>query len=110
VQLLRQHAGRTTENVVRLATLDELRTFAVSRLTKIRGLLAHPESVEKAHEALAESVGELTLEATTENGKRTYLAHGKVDFFGEAGMLHSRGAGGAARTDRDIRFTIKVAA
>jgi site-specific DNA recombinase len=78
--------------------LDELRTFAVSRLTKIRELLAHPESVEKAHEALAESVGKLTLEATTENGKRTYLAHGKIDFFGEAEMAHSGGAGGQNRT------------
>ena len=62
------------------AKLDELRTFAVSRLTKIRELLAHPEDVEKAHEAIADRVGQLTLEATNENGKRTYLAHGKVDF------------------------------
>ena len=62
------------------AKLDELRTFAVSRLTKIRELLAHPEDVEKAHKAIAERVGQLTLEATNENGKRTYLAHGNVDF------------------------------
>ena len=60
--------------------------------------MAHPESVEKAHEALAESVGKLTLEATIDNGKRTYLAHGRVDFFGEAEMLHSGGAGGPACT------------
>jgi chromosome segregation ATPase len=80
------------------AKLDELRTFAVSRLAKIRELLAHPESVEKAHEALAESVGRLTLEPTWENGKGTYLAHGRVDFFGEAEMLHSGGAGGQNRT------------
>jgi len=32
--------------------------------------------VQEAHEALAERVGQLTLEATNENGK-TYLAHGK---------------------------------
>jgi hypothetical protein len=75
-----------------------LQTFAVSRLTKIRELLAHPESVEKAHEVLAESVGKLTLEATTENGKKSYLVHGKVDFFGEEGILHSGGAGGQNRT------------
>src|ERR1700730_51145 len=78
--------------------LDELRTFAVSRLTKMRELLAHPENVEKAHEAIAERVGQLTLEATTENGKRTYLAHGKVDFFGEEELAHSGGAGGQNRT------------
>ena len=80
------------------AKLDELRSFALSRLTKIRELLAHPENVEKAHEAIAERVGQLTLEATNENGKRTYLAHGKVDFFGEEELAHSAGAGGQNRT------------
>jgi hypothetical protein len=30
----------------------------VSRLTKIRELLAHPEDVEKANEAIAERVGQ----------------------------------------------------
>jgi site-specific DNA recombinase len=80
------------------AKLDELRTLAVSRLTRIRELLKHPEDVEKAHEAIAERVGQLTLEATNENGKRTYLAHGKEDFFGEEDLAHSGGAGGQNRT------------
>jgi hypothetical protein len=78
------------------AKLDELRTFAVSRLARIRELLAHPENVLKAREALAEQVSSITLEPVNENGKRTYLAHGRVDFFGEAGMAHSGGAGGPA--------------
>lgn len=68
------------------------------RLTKIRELLAHPENVQKAHEALAERVGQLTLESVEEGGKRAYLAHGKVDFFGEEEMAHSVGAGGRNRT------------
>jgi hypothetical protein len=67
---------------------------------KIRELLAHPEDVEKAHEAIAERVGKLKLEATNENGKRMYLAHGKVDFFGEEDLAHSGGAGGPAWTER----------
>jgi site-specific DNA recombinase len=79
------------------AKLDELRTFAVSRLAKIRELLAHPESIAGAHELLAEQLGSITLEPVTENGKRTYLAHGKVDFFGE-GEARSSGAGGQNRT------------
>ena len=79
----------------------------MSRLSKIRELLARPENIQEAH---AERIGQLTLEASNENGKKTYLAHGKVDFFGEEGLAHSDGAGGPARTDRDIRFTIKVAA
>jgi hypothetical protein len=80
------------------AKLEELREFAVSRLSKIRELLARPENVQEAHEALAERVGQLTLEATNESGKRTYLAHGKVDFFGEEELAHSDGAGGQNRT------------
>jgi len=50
------------------AKLEELREFAVSRLSKIRELLARPENVQ---EALAERIGRLTPEATNENGKRT---------------------------------------
>lgn len=48
--------------------LENLREFAVSRLSKIRELLAHPENTRKAHEALAERVGQLTLEAPNEGG------------------------------------------
>jgi len=82
-----------------------------SRLTKIRELLAHPEDVEKAHEAIAERVGKLKLEATNENGKRMYLAHGKVDFFGEEDLAHSGGAGGPAWTERlRVRFEWLAAA
>jgi hypothetical protein len=51
-----------------------------------------------AHEALVERVGQLTLEATNENEKKTYLAHGKVDFFGEVELAHSDGAGGQTCT------------
>jgi hypothetical protein len=67
---------------------------------RIRELLARPENVQEAHEALAERVGQLTLEATNENGKKTYLAHGKVDFFGEEELAHSDGAGGLACTQQ----------
>ncbi len=80
------------------AKLEELREFAVSRLSKIRELLARPENIQEAHEALAERIGQLTLQATNENGKKRYLAHGKVDFFGEEELAHSDGAGGQNRT------------
>ena len=43
------------------STLDELRTFAVSRLTNIRNPIAHPESVDQARTALAEQFGTFTL-------------------------------------------------
>ena len=53
---------------------------------------------ERAREAIAEHVGQFTLEPTTENEKRTYVAHGKVNFFGEEKLAHSGGAGGQNRT------------
>ena len=51
------------------ARLDELRTFAVSRLTKIRELISHPESVDLARAELAEHFVTFTLEPTV--GRRT---------------------------------------
>jgi hypothetical protein len=68
------------------STLDVLRTFVVSRLTNIRKLIAHPESVDQAEAALREHFGSFTLEPVTQAGKTTYLAHGKVDFFGDQAM------------------------
>jgi hypothetical protein len=78
--------------------LDELRTYALSELTRIRELPAHAENVEQVHEAIAERVGQFTLGATSENGKRMYLAHGKVDLLGGKELAHSGGAGGPACT------------
>jgi site-specific DNA recombinase len=79
------------------ATLDELRTFAVSRLSRIRELISHPESIDLAREVLAEHFGTFTLEPTILDGEPVYLAHGKVDFFGEEAMARTGGAGGQNR-------------
>ncbi len=80
------------------ATLDELRTFAISRLTKIRELISHPESIDLARAVLAEHFGTFTLEPTIQDGEPVYLAHGKVDFFGDEAMTRTGGAGGQNRT------------
>jgi hypothetical protein len=48
--------------------------------------------------------------ALTRQRKRTYLAHGKVDFFGEEDLAHSGGAGGPACTTRPIEFHLALAA
>jgi hypothetical protein len=74
-----------------------LRTFAVSLLTKIRELISHPESIDLALAVLAEYFGRFTLEPTIQDGEPVYLAHGKVDFFGEEAMARTGGAGGQAR-------------
>ena len=73
--------------------------------------MAHPENIQEAHEALAERVGQLTLEATNENEKKTYLAHGKADSFDEEELAHSDGAGGPAWAERlPVRFEWLAAA
>jgi hypothetical protein len=66
--------------------LDELRTLAVSRLTKICELISHPESIDLARAVLAEHFGTFTLEPTIRNGEPVYLAHGNVDFLGDEEM------------------------
>jgi site-specific DNA recombinase len=80
------------------ATLNELRNFAISRLAKIRELISHPETIDMARAVLAEHFGTFTLEPTIQDGEPVYLAHGKVDFFGEEAMARTGGAGGQNRT------------
>ena len=92
------------------ATLDELRTFAVSRLTKIRELISHPESIDLARAVLAEHFGTFTLEPTIQDGEPVYLAHGKVDFFGDEAMARTGGAAGPDCTVRSVSFCLAVAA
>lgn len=72
------------------AKLDELRTFAVSRLTDLRRLLGKPESIHEARALLAQQIGRIAL---IPNGKGEYLAKGSIDFFGDA-RLRVSGAGG----------------
>jgi chromosome segregation ATPase len=81
------------------ATLEELRMFAISRLTNLRKLLANPESIQPARALLAEHVGKIMLKPMIEQGSRHYMANGSVDFFGGE-FLASRvgGAGGQSRT------------
>jgi site-specific DNA recombinase len=80
------------------ATLDELRNFAISRLAKIRELISQSESIDTARAVLAEHFGTFTLEPGIQNGEPVYLAHGKVDFFGEEVMARTGGAGGPVCT------------
>jgi site-specific DNA recombinase len=75
------------------AKLDELRDFALSRLSNLRALLSKPENVYQARALLAEQVGKITL--APENG--TYVAKGSVDFFGDS-TLRVECAGGRNRT------------
>ena len=91
-------------------TWAELRTFAVSRLTRIRELISHPESIDLARERLAEHFGTFTLEPTIQDGEPVYLAHGKVDFFRDEAMARTGGAGGPDCPVRSVSFCLPVAA
>ena len=42
--------------------LDELRAFAISRLNRLRDVLADPKAIDEARALLAERVGMVTLE------------------------------------------------
>ena len=77
--------------------LGELRRFAVSRLMRLRGLLANPTAIHEARALLAEQIGKFTLERVEKNGKVSFKANGNIDFFGEEALTRVGGAGGQNR-------------
>jgi hypothetical protein len=78
--------------------LEVLKTLAVSRLTNLRKLISHPESVDKARAALAEHFGRFILDPTKQPGENSYSVRGEVDFFGPEALARTGGAGGQNRT------------
>jgi site-specific DNA recombinase len=78
--------------------LDELRAFAISRLDRLRDVLADPKAIHEARALLAERVGKFTLERVFENGEVSFKANGEMDFFGEEAFTQLSGAGGQNRT------------
>src|SRR5579859_8298836 len=84
------------------ATLETLREFTITRLAKIRELISHPESLDLAQAVPAKHFGTFMLEPTIDEGEPVYLAHAKVDFFGDEAMWVRMvpGAGKARRGRR----------
>jgi site-specific DNA recombinase len=78
--------------------LDELRVFAITKLSKLRTLLSSPGAIHEARALLAEQVGKLTLERVGRGERATYRAKGQIDFFGEDAFTRVGGAGGQNRT------------
>ena len=78
--------------------LDELRSLAVSRLTRLRALLTNPTAIHEARALLAEQIGRFTLQRVPEEGKLSFTANGNIDFFGEKSITRVDGAGGQNRT------------
>jgi hypothetical protein len=90
--------------------LDELRTFAVSRLTDLRRLLSKPANVHEARALLAEQFRKFTLSPIVDAGRWSYTAKGSVDLFGEK-LVRVDGAGGPACTVLpQANFLVEVAA
>jgi hypothetical protein len=53
--------------------------------------------------------GQFTLEPAMREGKPSYVARGRVDFFGEEAMARTGGAGGPDSTVRSFQFCLPVA-
>jgi hypothetical protein len=88
----------------------EIKTLSTSRCEGYFSLISYPEGVDLARAALAEHFGTFTLEPTMQDGEPTYLAHGKIDFFGDEAMARTAGAGGPDSTTRVYPFTLSLAA
>jgi site-specific DNA recombinase len=78
--------------------VSRLREFAMERLSKLRELVSHPESVDQFRAVLGEHFGTFTLEVVEEQGTRSYRARGTVDWFGGSSVARTGGAGGQNRT------------
>ena len=62
--------------------LEELRTLGISRLTRLRGLLANSSAIHEARALLAERIGKFTLERVSEGADISFKADAGIDFFG----------------------------
>jgi hypothetical protein len=80
--------------------LEELRTFAVLRLTRLRELLTNPAAIHEARALLGDQIGKFKLERVNENGWISFKANGNIDFFGEEVLTRVGGAGGGKWTER----------
>ena len=77
--------------------LDELRTFALQRLSNIRFLLGKTDAIREARALLAEQFGKFTVNRVPDADGWSYKAEGSVNFFGE-NLVRVDGAGGPACT------------
>jgi hypothetical protein len=101
------HAGDPTFR----SAHDELRSLAVSKVTRHREVLTDPEAIHGARALLAEEVGKFPLNRVEGKGGMSYKASGTIDFFGEGAFTQPSGAGGQNSTlQPTIRFSAKLAA
>ncbi len=89
--------------------LDELRTFAVSRLADLHRLLSKPTDVHIGCGLLAARSGNFTLSLIEDTGMWTHNATGSLERFGEK-LLRMDGAGGGSSIARRVEFEVSLPA
>lgn len=84
--------------------------LAVTRLARLRELLANPSAIHEATALLAEQVEKPTLERVDENGKIRFKANGQIDFLCEEELTQLSGAGGPIESVRSFEFSLPIVA
>ncbi len=91
--------------------LDELRAFAISRLDRLRDVLADPQSIHEARALPAERMSKFSLARISKNGEVSFEHNGEIDFFGDDAFTQLSGAGGRNWAERlPVRFVWWAAA
>ena len=88
---------------------DDLRAFALQRLSNIRSLLGKTDAIREARALLAEQLGKFTLNRIKDAHGWSYKAEGSVNFFGDS-LVRVDGAGGPVRNSRAYAFSLSLAA
>lgn len=90
--------------------LEELKTLAISRLTRLRVLLANPKAIHEARALLAEQIGKFTLERVSgADDGISFRANAEIDFFGDE-ALHAWMVPGDRIARRAYAFSLPLAA
>ena len=91
--------------------LDELRAFAISRLDRLRDVLADPQSIHEARALPAERMSKFSLARISKNGEASFKHNGEIDFFGDEAFTQLTGAGERNWTESlPVRFVWLAAA
>jgi hypothetical protein len=97
-------ARRRKYRAARLASTHDFPDCHQSQSSRFSGVI---------DKAIAERVGQLMGQAANGDRRQAYLAHSKVDFFGEeekkSWLAHSDGAGGPIESVRAHAFALVVA-
>ena len=84
------------ESKAAIPGFEQLRDFALSKLSDLRILLGRSDNVPEFRNMLEKRVGMIEMEPTEDNGIACYLAKGRLDFL--TGEEQTRWVGAAGRS------------